>query len=575
MLFSRRRLLLCSVLVALIATPSLGRETAYEPGVAVQVYQLEDDVEQVPRLAPNQTPNFDDVFPTIDFGPQVPWASDVPGRKLVSLTFETSFEAAGKYDLRLTFGGAARLRVWGQVRGDTRLGEPNVIETSTSVGGRGPVKMWIDQLVVDDTDATLKLEYRAEGTDVWRVFDTGDLRTPADPTRVTSPGPKQLANSRAPGDGNPVAGLHPAYDIATIRPPDSKPSVGAMTFLPDGRLIVGTFSPLQRSNVALPDIDSKVPDKLYEVRGALGDDPDGYELVPVADGLLEPSGLCAVGDALYVSHRKAITRLTDEDGDGYFETRRDVGSGWEGWNYHQFTFGLVHRDGKLYAALSTAMAPPKWEGQGTNASVNGPMRGGMLELDLATEEVRIIAGGFRTPNTVGLGPDDILLYADNQGTWFPASVLSHVEPGRFYGHYNRTNLVPKLADRFPEGGHPSVFGEQLRARPIVYLPHNEFLNSPSKPILIPDGPFAGQLLLGEITYGGIRRIALEKVNGQWQGVALRFTQGLECGVNRLDWGPDGHLYIGGIGAGGNWAWNGTRFGLQRMSYNGNDVFEIF
>ncbi|MEM6314345.1 MAG: DUF1080 domain-containing protein, partial [Planctomycetota bacterium] len=50
---------------------------------------------------------------------------------------------------------------------------------------------------------------------------------------------------------------------------------------------------------------------------------------------------------------------------------------------------------------------------------------------------------------------------------------------------------------------------------------------------------------------------------------------LECGVNRLDWGPDGHLYIGGIGAGGNWAWNGTRFGLQRMSYNGNDVFEIF
>ncbi|MEM6312771.1 MAG: hypothetical protein AAF743_01725, partial [Planctomycetota bacterium] len=246
MLFSRHRLLLCSVLVALIAAPSLGRETAYEPGVAVQVYQLEDDVEQVPRLAPNQTPNLDEVFPTIDFGPQVPWASDVPGRKLVSLTFETSFEAAGKYDLRLTFSGAARLRVWGRVRGDTRLGEPNVIETSTSVGGRGPVKMWIDQLVVDDTDATLKLEYRAEGTDVWRVFDTDNLRTPADPTRVTSPGPKQLANSRAPGDGNPVAGLHPAYDIATIRPPESKPSVGAMTFLPDGRLIVGTFSPLQR-----------------------------------------------------------------------------------------------------------------------------------------------------------------------------------------------------------------------------------------------------------------------------------------------------------------------------------------
>ncbi|MEM6757510.1 MAG: family 16 glycoside hydrolase, partial [Planctomycetota bacterium] len=523
----------------------------------------------------NQTPNFDRVFPTIDFSGDAPWLAEVSGTKLVHLPFRVYFEEEGRYDLRLTGGGAIRLRVWGSVRGDTTVEEPGLITTSVNLNGQDPVEMWIDQLVVDDNDAGLLLEWRPRHAETWSAFAPGSFRTVADPTRVTSPGPKRLANSRAPGDGNPVAGLHPSYDIATIRPPESKPSVGAMAFLPDGRLIVGTFRPIQRSNVALPDIDSKPPDSLYEVRGADQDDPAKYELVPIATGFLEPSGLCAIGDDLYVAHRKAITRLTDTDGDGYFETHHDVGSGWEGWNYHQFVFGLVHRDGKLYAALSTAMAPPRWEGQGTNASVNGPMRGGMVEVDLVTESTRVIAGGLRTPNTVGLGPGDDLFYADNQGTWFPTSVLSHVQPGRFYGHYNRTNVVPKLAERFPIGGHPSVLGDQLRSRPAIYLPHNEFLNSPSKPLLIEEGPFAGHMLLGEITYGGIRRVFLEKVNGQWQGAAFRFTQGLECGVNRLAWGPGGDLYIGGIGGGGNWAWNGTRFGLQRMSYNGTPVFEIF
>ncbi|MEM9252261.1 MAG: family 16 glycoside hydrolase [Planctomycetota bacterium] len=559
-------------------TAALGaaaNNTEFEPGVAVQVYQLEGELDRIPRLAGNQTPNYDQVFPTIDFGSDEPWLAEVPGAKLVHIPFQVFFDEPGKYDVRLSGGGALRLRVWGQVRGETTIEEPGAIEAVANVTGKGPIAMWVDQLVVDDADASLTFAFRPQGTEDWSTFADGSFRTIADPTRVTSPGPKRLANSRAPGDGNPVAGLHPSYDITTIRPPDSKPSVGAMTFLPDGRLIVGTFRPIQRSNVALPDIDSKQPDKLYEVRGAEGDDADAYELVPVADGLLEPSGLCVVDGDLYVSHRRAITRLRDTNGDGFFDEHHDVGKGWEGWNYHQFTFGLVHHDGKLYAALSTAMAPPGWEGQGTNASVNGPMRGGMIEVDLATEKARVIAGGMRTPNTVGLGPDGDLFYADNQGTWFPTSVLSHVQPGRFYGHYNRTNVVPKLAERFPIGGHPSVFGEQLRSRPIVYLPQNEFLNSPSKPLLIEEGPFAGQMLLGEITYGGIRRVFLEKVNGQWQGAAFRFTQGLECGVNRLEWGPDGSLYIGGIGGGGNWAWNGTRFGLQRMDYNGAETFEIF
>ncbi len=294
----------------------------------------------------------------------------------------------------------------------------------------------------------------------------------------------------------------------------------------------------------------------------------------VADGLYEPCGLCAVGDDLYVSQRKAITKLSDLDHDGFYETHETVAEGWEGWNYHQFCFGLVHRDGKLYATLSTAMAPPAWEGMGTNAAPNGPMRGCVLEVDLSSKSVSVIAGGLRAPNGIGLGPDDSLWYLDNQGAWMPTSQLCEVIPGRFYGHHNRTNFVPNLAERFPRGGHPSAFVDRPRAPASVLLPHNELSNSPTQPQFIKSGLYAGQMYIGELTGGGIRRVFLERINGQWQGAVFQFTQGLESGVNRLIWGPDGSLFCGGIGAGGDWNWRGTKFGLQRLSPSGKTAFEI-
>ncbi|HCT46228.1 MAG TPA: hypothetical protein DF699_13545, partial [Phycisphaerales bacterium] len=96
---------------------------------------------------------------------------------------------------------------------------------------------------------------------------------------------------------------------------------------------------------------------------------------------------------------------------------------------------------------------------------------------------------------------------------------------------------------------------------------------PTQPLPITEGPFKGQMLVGELTAGGVRRVFLERVNGQLQGALFRFTQGLESGVNRMAWAPDGSLIVAGIGAGGNWNWRGTQFGLQRLTPNGKPVFE--
>jgi hypothetical protein len=116
----------------------------------------------------------------------------------------------------------------------------------------------------------------------------------------------------------------------------------------------------------------------------------------------------------------------------------------------------------------------------------------------------------------------------------------------------------------------------------VWLPQDEIANSPSEPVLILEPwPYAGQMLVGDVKYGGINRVFLENVNGVWQGAAFRFTQGLEAGINRLTFAPDGSLYAGGIGGvhASTWNWvnpQGRRTfqGLQRLRPNGREVFDL-
>jgi hypothetical protein len=562
--------LLCPIVVLAAAYPPPGREVV--PGVTVRTYQVSGQIEKVPSLLPNQTPNRDVVMGTIAL-PDAAAFGDFRAPIVTHVLGYLDVATAGPHRFRLTSDDGSRLAING-----VRVIDHDGRHGATPKEAVIDLKAGSHALFIEHFDAggrrSLKLEWQPPQANALTPIDGSLLWTEADNARVTSPGVKSLEGQSRAGDGREVDGVHPGFTRTPILPEGFQPKVGSMAFLPDGRLALGTFDPMQRTETDLPDIDTKPSDKIYALSNLEKADADAVKVEVIADGVYEPLGMCVVGDALYVSHRKAITRLTDEDKDGTYETRRIVAAGWEGWNYHQFTFGLVHVDGRLYAGLSTAMAPPAWEGMGTNAAPNGPMRGCIIEVDLASETAHVIAGGVRTPNGLGLGPQRTLFYADNQGSWFPTSTLSEVVPGRFFGHYNNTNIVPKLAERYPKGGVASAWADRPRAPAAVLLPQNELANSPSESVLIPSGPYAGQMLVGEITAGGIRRVFLERVNGQWQGAAFRFTQGLSCGINRLAWAPDGSLYAGGIGASGNWSWNDTRFGLDRLVPNGATAFEM-
>jgi cytochrome c len=153
-----------------------------------------------------------------------------------------------------------------------------------------------------------------------------------------------------------------------------------------------------------------------------------------------------------------------------------------------------------------------------------------------------------------------LFITDNQGDWLPSSKVLHITNGSWYG--SRSVDFEGTANR----------KEKL---PVVWLPQDEIGNSPGQPVPINVGPYKGQQLHGEVTHGGLKRVFMEKVNGEYQGAVFRFSQGLEGGVNRAVWGPDNALYLGMIGNPGNWSHSGRKwYGLQKLKYNGKPVFEM-
>ena len=113
----------------------------------------------------------------------------------------------------------------------------------------------------------------------------------------------------------------------------------------------------------------------------------------------------------------------------------------------------------------------------------------------------------------------------------------------------------------PEGEYPD-------GRSAVWLPYNleRTVRSASTSGPVWDGtqgafgPFADQMFVGDAGYGanpGIMRIALQKVDGEYQGAALRFVDNRPLGCLRMKFGPHNQLYMCSLTT-----------GLTRMKYQG-------
>jgi glucose/arabinose dehydrogenase len=522
-----------------VAGPIVAQEAALKPGVTIYLYDIGESLDALPTLVAGQTPN-------------VSFDSDVLGLAGAQQGLGSNFfgEAHGylvvaspaRKELRLRSSGGAELRLGDFVLDADRGGGQPIVGTLELAAGRHPFTIRFRH---GAGEFALELAWRDAG--VGEFAPLGDaLQTEQGITHVVAPGLKRYVAKGAaldhPGDGRPLEGVHPGYTLEAIRPAGFEPRVGALALRDDGALVVCTWD--ETGVVWILEHPS---------------DPKRRRLHRFADGLGEPLGCAIVDGVIHVSQKREITRLVDTDGDGIADEYIAVAHGWPASsNYHEFTFNLLYRAPHFFVATSVPLKTGDTMyvvgSDGGYPVSNGP--GSMLRVDAGSGAQEVIATGLRTPNGLCENEAGDLFVADNQGSWLPASRLNHVVEGGFYGHQE----------------HPT--GTREAKPPVVWFPQNEIGNSPAQGVFLKEGPYAGHLLIGDVTHGGLKRVVMEKVAGEYQGAVFRHSQGLEAGVNRVVLANDGSLYVGGIGSNGNWNWNGTKFGLQRLAPNGQTAFEI-
>jgi cytochrome c len=520
-----------------------------EAGVTLRYYEIEDAVPGVPVIEAGQQPSKLSVLPALSLtmNPSAPgeYGFEEFQRKrkfVIHASGMLHIQRPGEYALRVEDGtGGSRLF----------LRSRKIIETQANAAPQTKVQLeagWHPFTIEYSNSAfndwhTLQLLWSPPGENE-SVVPPSALATEKPNRAEVTPGYKTytlMPPIGVPGDQLALQDVHPSLQLVKIRPEDFRPKVAGMDFLSDGRLVISTWSP---------------EGGVYVLDGIQGNDPARITIKQVAAGLAEPLGLKVVNDEIYVLQKQELTHLLDHDGDELIDEYRLVSNDWTVTdNFHEFAFGLLYEDGAFYAALASAILPG-----GAPAQPQASDRGKLVRIDPTTGKAQTIARGLRTPNGIGYGVDGEKFIADNQGNWLPASKIVHVQKGAFYGFRE----VDPERDRHLQ-----------ETPPVAWLPQDEIGNSPSNPVPLDIGIYKGQMIHGDVTHGGLKRLYVEKVNGHYQGCVFRFSQGLEAGVNRTIWGPNGALYVGGIGNPGNWSHAGKLFyGLQKLVPTDAIAFEM-
>lgn len=254
----------------------------------------------------------------------------------------------------------------------------------------------------------------------------------------------------------------------------------------------------------------------------------------LAAGLFQPLGLRIVNDLVHVIGRDQITRLQDFNGDG------------EADFYENFHNAIRTSDGghDFVACLESDRAG--------NFYYVDPLGLHRVSPNGASQET--LAAGWRNPNGLSVSPDGAITVSPQEGEWTPASLISEVKPGGWYGYGG-----PKVTTDRPLGYDP----------PLCWIPR--YLdNSSGGEVWVPRdrwGALSGQLL--HLSYGRCQAMLVlrDVADGPPQGAIVplkgRFLSGIMRGRFRQ---LDGHLYVSGLKG---WVTSALRDGcLQRVRYTG-------
>jgi len=282
------------------------------------------------------------------------------------------------------------------------------------------------------------------------------------------------------------------------------------------------------------------------------DDPKTARFEDYTGGLFQEAySMVAESGALYVLHRRNLTRIVDRDGDGKADSFDRVAALSNSVaDAYDYGYGLV-RD--KTGQFSMTYAPYANQGMPGSGSLIRLLEGGR------TEEV---AYGFRNPLGWCVGTDGETYYTDNQGEWVATNKLCRIEPGKYYGFPNpgqkqhAQKPFGKTAIWIPYGWAHSINGVTCDTTGGKF------------------GPFAGQFFMAELMFGGaIIRAAVETVNGQAQGSCFPFWGKGLMGPVVVTFDPKGRLWVGSITEPG-WMAQPDRGAVYRIQFTGEAPFEM-
>ena len=510
------------------------------PGSFVKVFGIPKNTKLMPSIGPNQKPLQAGILPKFD---------NLSGGDFKEL--EENFALMGSGYLKIDTAGTYTFHIWSDDGSKLFINEKEVINNDGIHGANyGEVSISMTpgyysfrlEYFQGAGGRFLSFNWKKPGGKDFEVISNFSIFHKNDQQDLLRNYRLPMANlTKIPGDKFPLQEVHPSFDLYQARPDSFKPKVGGLDFLSDGRMVVSTWD---------------AAGSIYIVDNVQSGDTTKMKVKRIGFGLAEPLGVKVVNDTIYVMQKHEMTRLIDTNRDDIIDEYQTLCDDWKvSTNFHEFGFGLAYKDGYFYATLATAINPG---GASTQPQIAD--RGKVIKVEKNTGAMTFVASGLRTPNGIGIGYKGDIFVADNQGDWLPSSKIVHVKDGAWFGS--------RSVD--PEGTK-----DKKEDLPLVWLPQDEIGNSPSTPLALDLGPYKGQMIHGEVTHGGVKRVFVEEINGQLQGCVFRFIQGLEAGVNRLQWGPDGALYVGGIGNPGNWGQTGKlHYGLQRLVFNNKPTFEM-
>ena len=171
--------------------------------------------------------------------------------------------------------------------------------------------------------------------------------------------------------------------------------------------------------------------QVWKVENALAENPSDAQWTLWAEGLVDGLGLKVVEDEVWLVQRNELSRLRDEDGDGFCDSIDTISQAWAmTGNYHEFAFGLPQdEEGNFYISTNVGFWSPEW----WHGMSKAPWRGWILRMT-PDGVMTPVASGVRSPSGLGRDADGNIWYTDNQGDWMPVCGVFPVKDGAFFGH---------------------------------------------------------------------------------------------------------------------------------------------